>query len=67
MKSTVGRISESSTDIFLETNCIIDLEQETKKPLHAKLSEVNASLEEKALWDEFNDVGNEMILNKAGR
>ena len=51
----------------METNCNIDLEKETKKPLHAKLSEVNASLEEKALWDEFNDVGNEMILNKAGR
>ena len=45
----------------------IDLDQETKKPLHAKLSGVNASLEMKALWDEFNELGTEMIVTKAGR
>lgn len=44
-----------------------DLEQETKKPLHSKLSGVNASLEMKALWDEFNELGTEMIVTKAGR
>ena len=44
-----------------------DSEQESKKPLHAKLSGVNASLEMKALWDEFNELGTEMIVTKAGR
>ncbi|XP_057364752.1 T-box transcription factor TBX1-like [Daphnia carinata] len=44
-----------------------NLEQETKKPLHAKLTGVNASLEMKALWDEFNELGTEMIVTKAGR
>uniref|UniRef100_A0A0N8EFX5 T-box transcription factor TBX1 n=1 Tax=Daphnia magna TaxID=35525 RepID=A0A0N8EFX5_9CRUS len=44
-----------------------NLEQETKKPLHSKLSGVNASLEMKALWDEFNELGTEMIVTKAGR
>jgi hypothetical protein len=44
-----------------------DLDQEIKKPLHAKLTGVNASLEMKALWDEFNELGTEMIVTKAGR
>ncbi|EFX85047.1 hypothetical protein DAPPUDRAFT_3881, partial [Daphnia pulex] len=34
---------------------------------HAKLTGVNASLEMKALWDEFNELGTEMIVTKAGR
>ncbi|KAK4315920.1 hypothetical protein Pmani_012881 [Petrolisthes manimaculis] len=38
-----------------------------KKPLHAKLVNVSASLEMKALWDEFNELGTEMIVTKAGR
>jgi T-box protein 1 len=37
------------------------------KPLHPKLTNVNASLEMKALWDEFNELGTEMIVTKAGR
>lgn len=40
---------------------------EAKKPLHPKLVAVNASLEMKALWDEFNELGTEMIVTKAGR
>ena len=40
---------------------------ESKKPLHSKLMAVNASLEMKALWDEFNELGTEMIVTKAGR
>ena len=40
---------------------------EGKKPLHSKLVAVNASLEMKALWDEFNELGTEMIVTKAGR
>lgn len=42
-------------------------DQEIKKPLHPKLTGVNASLEMKALWDEFNELGTEMIVTKAGR
>ncbi|XP_068203522.1 LOW QUALITY PROTEIN: T-box transcription factor TBX1-like [Palaemon carinicauda] len=38
-----------------------------KKPVHAKLISVTASLEMKALWDEFNELGTEMIVTKAGR
>lgn len=44
-----------------------DLDSESKKPLHSKLTGVNASLEMKALWDEFNELGTEMIVTKAGR
>lgn len=38
-----------------------------KKPLHNKLLSVNATLETKSLWDEFNQLGTEMIVTKAGR
>jgi len=37
------------------------------KPLHPKLANVTANLEMKALWDEFNELGTEMIVTKAGR
>uniref|UniRef100_T1J6G1 T-box domain-containing protein n=1 Tax=Strigamia maritima TaxID=126957 RepID=T1J6G1_STRMM len=38
-----------------------------KKPMHPKLVGVTISLEMKALWDEFNELGTEMIVTKAGR
>ena len=38
-----------------------------KKPLHPKLLNVSAQLEMKALWDEFDSLGTEMIVTKAGR
>ena len=41
--------------------------QHDKKTLHTKLINVSATLEMKTLWDEFNDLGTEMIVTKAGR
>lgn len=38
-----------------------------KKPLHPRLVNVSATLEMKSLWDEFNELGTEMIVTKAGR
>ncbi|KAG8179970.1 hypothetical protein JTE90_016303 [Oedothorax gibbosus] len=38
-----------------------------KKPLHPKLMNVSGILETKSLWDEFNELGTEMIVTKAGR
>lgn len=32
-----------------------------------KLSTIKLSLESKCLWHEFNELGNEMIVTKAGR
>ncbi|KAK3084510.1 hypothetical protein FSP39_014583 [Pinctada imbricata] len=40
---------------------------ESKKPLHPKLLNVNVQLEMKTLWDEFDELGTEMIVTKAGR
>ncbi|CAN7986708.1 unnamed protein product [Ixodes hexagonus] len=40
---------------------------EEPKPLHPKLASVSAALEMKGLWDEFNNLGTEMIVTKAGR
>ena len=37
---------------------------EEQKPLHPKLNNVNAVLEMKNLWDEFNELGTEMIVTK---
>lgn len=38
-----------------------------RKPLHPRLMNVSATLEMKSLWDEFNELGTEMIVTKAGR
>lgn len=40
---------------------------ESRKSIHTKLASVSANLEMKALWDEFNELGTEMIVTKAGR
>ncbi|XP_064620877.1 T-box transcription factor TBX1-like [Lineus longissimus] len=42
-------------------------ETKQRKPLHPKLMNVTAQLEMKALWDEFHELGTEMIVTKAGR
>lgn len=39
----------------------------SKKTIHPKLSNATAQLEMKALWDEFDSLGTEMIVTKAGR
>ena len=38
-----------------------------KKPLHPKLMNCQGQLEMKDLWDEFDHLGTEMIVTKAGR
>ncbi|XP_041349018.1 T-box transcription factor TBX10-like isoform X2 [Gigantopelta aegis] len=38
-----------------------------QKQLHPKLINVSAQLEMKSLWDEFDELGTEMIVTKAGR
>ena len=37
------------------------------KPLHPKLCSVKVQIESKSLWDEFDQLGTEMIVTKAGR
>ena len=38
-----------------------------EKPLHPKLASIKIQLESKSLWDEFDQLGTEMIVTKAGR
>ena len=38
-----------------------------EKPLHPKLASIRVSIESKSLWDEFDQLGTEMIVTKAGR
>ena len=38
--------------------------EEARKPLHPKLTNINTILEMKGLWDEFNELGTEMIVTK---
>ena len=42
-------------------------DSDSKKPLHGRLSGVQGQLEMKPLWEEFNELGTEMIVTKAGR
>ncbi len=44
-----------------------DPEEKQIKPLHHKLLSVSTHLEMKDLWDEFDHLGTEMIVTKAGR
>jgi hypothetical protein len=41
--------------------------QDENKPLNSKLASVSCQLEMKSLWDEFDELGTEMIVTKAGR
>jgi hypothetical protein len=38
-----------------------------EKPLHPKLASIQVLIESKSLWDEFDQLGTEMIVTKAGR
>ncbi len=38
-----------------------------EKPVHPKLAAIKVQLESKSLWDEFDQLGTEMIVTKAGR
>lgn len=38
-----------------------------EKPLNPKLASIRVTLESKPLWDEFDQLGTEMIVTKAGR
>lgn len=38
-----------------------------KKPIHPALINVSAALEARPLWEEFYQLGTEMIVTKAGR
>ena len=41
--------------------------EDSNKPLHNKLVNGTCQLEMKSLWDEFDELGTEMIVTKAGR
>lgn len=38
-----------------------------EKPINPKLASIKVTLESKLLWDEFDQLGTEMIVTKAGR
>lgn len=48
-------------------NIEMDGKTDNKKPIHIKLASVQVQLEMKTLWDEFDELGTEMIVTKAGR
>ena len=39
----------------------------SEKPMHPKLATIGVHIESKQLWDEFDQLGTEMIVTKAGR
>lgn len=40
---------------------------QNEKTIHPKLSSIRVNIESKSLWDEFDQLGTEMIVTKAGR
>ena len=67
MFSFAASVSPQTRCSSTETPSSSQTEPQPKKPLHPKLTSVVAQLEMKPLWDEFNELGTEMIVTKAGR
>ena len=65
--TTGGSCSSSASSPAMTEKVLSDVVPEEKKPLHPRLVGVVAQLEMKPLWDEFNELGTEMIVTKAGR
>lgn len=59
--------SASSVDNGQELTTTKDIDEENDSQLNEKLWAVRGCLEMKCLWDEFNELGTEMIVTKAGR
>ncbi|XP_069699030.1 T-box transcription factor TBX10-like [Periplaneta americana] len=66
-------VREGAEDVSMATDVVQDAaSNNTNKkkcilPVHPKLLNTSATLEMKPLWDEFNELGTEMIVTKAGR
>ncbi|CAF0840214.1 unnamed protein product [Didymodactylos carnosus] len=72
IKSTASSNSDNSL-LKLDNNnnqgvvgSLTDINNEIKKPLHPKLNNIRLVIESKELWDEFDQLGTEMIVTKAG-
>ncbi|XP_012886956.1 PREDICTED: T-box transcription factor TBX1 [Dipodomys ordii] len=63
--STVTRDMEAAEPEGPGVSCAAAAKAPVKK--NAKVASVSVQLEMKALWDEFNQLGTEMIVTKAGR
>ena len=51
----------------LQDSSVSNERVQSSKQLHPALTSVSATLELKSLWDDFNELGTEMIVTKAGR
>lgn len=64
--------SSPNSEIFRKSHCLTSSSKQFKTPQgpvrkNEKIVNVQARLEMKALWKEFNKLGTEMIVTKAGR
>jgi hypothetical protein len=66
-KNTHSTSTTSSTIASSNNNNYNSSQIKDEKPLHPKLGSVKVSIESKSLWDEFDQLGTEMIVTKAGR
>lgn len=64
--TNIQSIKSNSHQSYLSTNRK-RLDVVVNNQEHPKLSGVGAALEMKHLWEEFNELGTEMIVTKAGR
>lgn len=63
----INQNNENDPKVSECSMCDVEGSEEGTKPLHAKLASVSCQLEMKSLWDEFDELGTEMIVTKAGR
>ena len=60
-------MTTTATTTNYTNNKHADINNASEKPLHPKLATIKVILESKSLWDEFDQLGTEMIVTKAGR
>jgi hypothetical protein len=71
--SSASSSSSSAVSYGALTNSLGSLQSELafsnklEKQIHPKLTSIRVQLESKSLWDEFDALGTEMIVTKAGR
>jgi hypothetical protein len=65
--STHTTASHLQIDNTSSLHALNNLSPSYDKPLHPKLVSIRVQIESKSLWDEFDQLGTEMIVTKAGR
>lgn len=67
IQSTAESIKSNSSINQFDSENIVQDANESRKSLHPKLANIKMTIESKALWNEFDKLGTEMIVTRSGR